>query len=217
MIEYNGRLIPETFHEIIDPKHTALIVHELLHDFVTEGGVFDQLGIWVDASDIVPPIVKLISAARKNNMKIIYMRFTNYADYSNYNEPMIQKRYESVMDPQKVPAVVKGTWGWENIPEVAPKVADFIIPKLRVDCFIQTELDMILKSNGIKTIVIAGIGSEVGIVPTVAHGMNLGYFCVAPADCIRPTVAKNHELAKRFIGRYAFLNESSEILKSWLS
>ena len=69
MIEYNGRLIPETFQEIVDPKHTALIVHELLHDFVTEGGVFDQLGIRVDASGIVPPIVKLISAARKKILR----------------------------------------------------------------------------------------------------------------------------------------------------
>ena len=38
MLTYKGRQIPDTFEEIIDPKHTALIVHELLNDFCAEGG-----------------------------------------------------------------------------------------------------------------------------------------------------------------------------------
>ncbi len=215
MITYKERQIPETFEEIVDPKHTALIVHELLHDFVSEGGAFDKLGIRVDISKILPPILKLIEAARKRGMKIIYMRYTNHADYSNYSEPMIRNRYDSMMDPNKPLAVVEGTWGWENIPEVAPKEGDIVMKKLRVDCFLQTNLDMILRSNCIKTFVIAGIGSEVGIVPTVAHGQNLGYFAVAPEDCIEPTRPPKADLAKKFISRYAFLDPSSEILKAW--
>ena len=215
MITYKGRQIPETFEEIVDPRHTALIVHELLNDFVSEGGAFDKLGIRVDISNILPPILRLIDAARSRGIRLVYMRYTNHADFSNYSEPMISRRYDSMMDPSKPLPVVEGTWGWDNIPEVAPREGDVVMKKLRVDCFLQTQLDMMLRSNGIRTFVIAGIGSEVGIVPTVSHGQNLGYYCVAPEDCLEPTSPPNAEVAKRFIGRYASMNPSSEILKVW--
>ena len=40
MLQYKGREIPETFAEIVDPKHTALIVHEMLNDFLNPNGEF---------------------------------------------------------------------------------------------------------------------------------------------------------------------------------
>ena len=40
MLTYKGREIPETFAEIVDPKHTALIVHEMLNDFLNPNGEF---------------------------------------------------------------------------------------------------------------------------------------------------------------------------------
>ena len=43
MISYKGRSIPQTFEEIVDPRHTALVVHELLNDFCAKGGAFDKL------------------------------------------------------------------------------------------------------------------------------------------------------------------------------
>ena len=44
MISYKGRSIPQTFEEIVDPRHTALVVHELLNDFCAKGGAFDKPG-----------------------------------------------------------------------------------------------------------------------------------------------------------------------------
>jgi hypothetical protein len=48
MIPYRGRSIPQTFEEIVDPRHTALVVHELLNDFCAKGGAFDKLGRIID-------------------------------------------------------------------------------------------------------------------------------------------------------------------------
>ncbi|MFQ5876047.1 MAG: hypothetical protein ACE5JL_19915, partial [Dehalococcoidia bacterium] len=80
MLTYKGRQIPETFEEIIDPKHTALIVHELLNDFCAEGGAFDKAGHRIDVSGIVDPVVRLIEGAREQNIHIIYVRYTLRAD-----------------------------------------------------------------------------------------------------------------------------------------
>ena len=53
MISYKGRSIPQTFEEIVDPRHTALVVHELLNDFCAKGGAFDKLGRIIDVSGIL--------------------------------------------------------------------------------------------------------------------------------------------------------------------
>ncbi len=82
MITYKGRQIPETLEEIIDPKHTALIIHELLNDFCAKGGGLDKTGTRIDTSKILPPIQKLLETARKKNVKVMYVRATNHADNS---------------------------------------------------------------------------------------------------------------------------------------
>ena len=52
-------------------------------------------------------------------------------------------------------------------------------------------------------------------MPTVAHGQNLGYYPVVPADCINPTGPSFEATAVRFIGRYATMTTSEGILGIW--
>ncbi len=213
MITYKGRQIPETLEEIVAPKHTALIIHEIFNDLCAKGGVFDKLGRRVEVEKILSPVLALLDAAREKGVKVIYVRYTNFPDYSNMNDPLALKYYDRILAKTVIP--IDGTWGWENLAAVAPQEGEPIIKKLRVDCFEQTNLDMILRSNGIRTFVIVGLGAEVGIVPTVSTGQNLGYFCVAPEDCMGAVDPSKIDVAKRFIGRYASMPKASEILKVW--
>ena len=219
MITYKGRQIPETFEEIVNPKHTALVVHEMLNDFCGKGGSFDKAGHIIDVSEIVKPVVSLIDAARKNSVKVIYVRFTMHTDYSTFSDPMIQSSYKRIMDPKSPPpsTVIDGTWGWENIDEVKPHEGDLILRKHRPDAFVGTNLDVLLRWNGIRTMIIVGVGAEVGIVPSVLHASNLGYFTLAPKDCLRPTEPAWLDDAIKFIGRTALMNPAPEIIKAWNS
>ena len=90
-----------------------------------------------------------------------------------------------------------------------------IVKKYRVDSFIGTNLDHILRWNGIRTIVILGAGAEAGIVPTVTYAFNLGYFVVAVGDCIRPTEPAWLDDAMKFIGRSATVRPHGEIIQAW--
>src|SRR5262249_56147193 len=89
MISYKGRSVPQTLEEIVDPRHTALIVHELLNDFCAKGGAFDKLGRIIDVSGILPGVQALIAEARQLKIKLIYVRYTNHADHSTLSDPMI--------------------------------------------------------------------------------------------------------------------------------
>ena len=218
MISYQGRQIPETFEEIVDPNHTALIVHEMLNDAIAKGGLFDKSGRRIDTSGILGPMVSLIDEARKKGVKVIYVRFTTYTDYRTYSDPMIQRAYAAIMDPKGRPQLGSyGTWGHEIIDKVKPHKSEEVINKYKVDAFIGTNLDFLLRANGIRTIVIVGVGAEAGIVPTVSHASNLGYFVVAPEDCILPGDPQWGDIAMKLIGRLAIMNSTSDVMAAWSS
>jgi len=216
MINYKGRVIPQTLKEIIDPKYTALIVHEMLNDFLKPGGVgTSDTETIVDVSSIIPTIANLIKVARKKNVRIVYVRFTKYEDYHTWNDPMISKSYKKIINPKTPVSTVDGTWGHQIIDELAPQEGDIIVNKFRTDSFFQTNLDMMLRSNGIKTFIMVGFGAEAGQVPSITHGVNIGYFAVSPTDCIHPTDISWHDDALRMLSDWSIMTTSTEIIESW--
>jgi nicotinamidase-related amidase len=218
MIEFKGRQIPQTLAEIIDPAHTVLLVHELLNDFSAVGGKFDKVGRRIDASSIVPATVATIAAARAAGVRVMYIRYTRHTDYSSHSDPAIRKAWDQISgddDHNLAMATVEGTWGWEFLDEVAPEPGDLVLKKYRPDAFFGTHLDHLMRWGGIKTLMLVGNGSEVGLVPTVAHGYNLGYFCVAVEDAVLPANPERREDALRYIADWGLVASLAEVSRIW--
>src|SRR5438034_10319490 len=84
-IAVQGRTIPNSLDEILNPAHTAVIVHEMLNDFISPGGGYDKRGRKYDPArmaTIIPPIQKLLATARAKKVRVIYVRYTTHADGS---------------------------------------------------------------------------------------------------------------------------------------
>ncbi len=215
MLNYKGRQIPETLEEIIAPGHTALVVHEILNDFCADGGAFDKMGMKIDVSGILEPVAALLDEARRQEVRIIYVRYTHHADNADYSDPVIAKYWDSLQKPDRTPVVVEGTWGWENMDEVAPEEGEIVIKKYRPDAFVGTPLDELLRWNAIRTMMIVGVGAEVGIVPSVMHAHALGYFPVAVGNCIRPTDPKRLDDAMLYINDWSTVADHNAIIDIW--
>jgi nicotinamidase-related amidase len=67
------------------------------------------------------------------------------------------------------------------LPEVAPLGGEPMV-KSGPDKFINTELDQILKSHGITTVVAVGTAAEGAVLYTASHAALLGYSVVLPVD-----------------------------------
>lgn len=224
MITYKGRQIPETFEEIVDPVHTALIVHEMRND-LREIGSFDKDGntIHIDFASIVTPMARLLEAARDKNVRVIFAGYMGHSTESLYSDVMVWRHYKTLVDPKTAPGppgAVERSRGWQVIDELTPRESEIILAKPRVDCFIGTNLELVLRWNGIRTIIIGGVGAEVGILPTTFHAINLGFFVVAPPDCIRGTAREWTGDAMKFIGGnahgpLAIVRPSSDVIAAW--
>jgi nicotinamidase-related amidase len=218
MLTFQGREIPETLTEIVDPRHTVMIVHDMQKDNTGRGGVYDRAGRRIDVSDILPAILQLLSHARHFRVRVMYTQYTNLPNFGSYSDPRIRSEYHTITDPNKrwtLEALIENTSGWETIDELKPRSDEVIIRKYRVDAFIGTPLEYLLRINRIRTIIHTGIATEVGILPTAWHALNLGFFVVVPEDCVGPMERQYHHEAMSFLRRLALVVDSSDIIDAW--
>jgi len=74
-------------------------------------------------------------------------------------------------------------------------------------------LEYLLRLNRIRTMIHTGLATEVGILPTAWHAVNLGFFVVVPRDCVGPTNKEHHAEAMSLLSRLAIVLDPSEIAR----
>jgi biuret amidohydrolase len=217
MLTYKGREIPETLAEIVKPSHTAVIVHDMQKDNIGEGGAYDKVGLRIDVSRILPPMVRFLDDARAHGAKVMYTQYTNLPDWGAFQDPWIR---DLLLHPdpareQVFSTLVGDTPGWPTVDALRPHQGEMVIRKYRVDAFIATPLEYLLRLNRVRTIIHTGIATEVGILPTAWHALNLGFFVVVPEDCVGPMEPEHHEGAMAFLRRLAIATTSEAIVEAW--
>ena len=88
---------------------------------------------------------------------------------------------------------LQGTWGAEFSPEVAPEPGEPVVTKHRSSAFRNTDLDMILRSNGIETVVVIGEQTPGCIEATYRDAAYHDYYNVLIEDCVAAFDPEQHE------------------------
>jgi len=218
MLTYQGRQIPETLAEIVDPRHTAVIVHDTQNDNTGKGGNYEKAGHRIDINHFLTPLVHFLDQVRRHQVRVMYTQYTHLPNFATYTDVQIRSQYAILTDSDKRwtrDDMIDGTWGWQTIDELKPRPEDIVIRKYRVDAFLSTPLEYLLRLNRIRTIIHTGIATEVGILPTAWHALNLGFFVVVPEDCVGAMEPQYHQDAMNFLRRLAIVTNSSKIVDAW--
>lgn len=180
---------------IMDTARTALIVVDMQNDFGSKGGMFDRAGI--DISGIkkaVVPTARVIAAARKAGIKVIYLKMAFRPDLSDAGAPDSPARINhlehlNVGKTIKAPdgtesrILIRDTWNTDILKELAPEPGDIVIYKNRFSGFFQTDLDAVLKRMAIRHLVVTGCTTSVCVDSTIRDAVFRDYRCVLLADC----------------------------------
>ncbi|MEE9199101.1 MAG: isochorismatase family cysteine hydrolase [Dehalococcoidia bacterium] len=218
MYTFKGRQVFEKLEEMVDLRHTIVMVHDMQNDFVAEGGSFQRAGENIDVSRILGPMVEFVKQARQRGVRVMYTNYTGLPDFGTFDDPMVSKRWALVSDPSKkdfINPVVFGTWGCQTIDELKPQEGEVTIYKNRTNTFINTNFELVLRSNAIRTIIHTGIATEVGILPTSWQAVSMGFFPVVPRDLVGSRVPEYHADAMKFMERLVWVVDSSEIIEAW--
>ncbi|OAP55633.1 hypothetical protein AYL99_09785 [Fonsecaea erecta] len=93
---------------------------------------------------------------------------------------------------------------------VAPHDGDIVVIKRRVSALHGTDLDLVLRSLGVETLVIAGLSTSGVVMSTVRQGADMDYRLVVLADLCRDTEQDMHEAAIKVIAKQAEVLSAAE-------
>lgn len=178
MIEVDGREILTTLEEKVDPRHAAVVVIDMQKDFTTPGCFWDKLG-QLDAETMERMATRLrefLDAAREHGIPIIHVT-ANY-DPEYMNGPMHERLYRHGIGRY----CQSGTVGIEFHDGLEPQLGEPHVVKHRFDAFYETELDVLLQSRGIRSLIMTGVATHGCVDSTSRHAYFKGYYVVFGAD-----------------------------------
>ncbi|WNV88514.1 isochorismatase family cysteine hydrolase [Umezawaea sp. Da 62-37] len=177
----------------LDPKTTAVVLIEYQNDFTSEGGALHgAVSEVMEGTGMLANTVALVDAARAAGATIMHapiMFAAGYHEISAHPYGILK----GVVDGN---AFVKGGWGAAIVEDVAPKDGDIVIEGKRgLDTFASTNLDFILRSKGITTIVLGGFLTNCCVESTMRTGYENGYRVITLTDCTAATSRAEHDNA----------------------
>ena len=136
--------------------------------------------------------VALVDAAHAAGVTVMHAPIT-FAD--GYNE-LSKHPYGILKGVVDGKAFVKGTWGAAIVDDLTPADGDILIEGKRgLDTFASTNLDFILRSKGIDTIVLGGFLTNCCVESTMRSAYENGYRVITLTDCTAATSQAEHDNA----------------------
>jgi ureidoacrylate peracid hydrolase len=161
----------------VAPQNAAIVVIDCQHEFIADGGFWDELGQDVRETRIVASrITEFLEQARHHGVHIVHVRAVY--DRHHMNDPMYERlhRHNSRLYCQSDDPA-SGFY-----PGLEPRAGEPEVIKHRFDAFYDTELDLILRAWGTKTVILAGLVTHGCVDSTARHAYFNGYYVVFPPD-----------------------------------
>jgi biuret amidohydrolase len=210
MQHVHGLTIPETLAEAAAPDTTALIVYDM------QVGILRQLP---DGKAVLDKVLGVLALARKAGLRVIFMR---HMSLPKRLSGVFQTRQMMVWQRTSDPAEVE-PWFLRDAPEfaLAPELGvrddEAILDKITMSAFEGTPLAIALRDCGLKTFLLCGVATEIGLEPTVRHGADLGFIPILVEDAC---AGGHKEAADRAIASMRFMGDAmfcttADLAKVW--
>lgn len=200
-----------TLDEKVAPGHTALLIVDVQQDFCAPDGAFGRLGRDLDAiAAMMSPLQSLIASARRARITVIFLRFAQTAATESevYREQRDRGRAGFRYCQEGTPGV--------GFYQVAPEPGEAVVTKHRYSGFVNTDLELILRSSGIRTLVMTGVATNGCVDATGRDGFMNDYYIVFTADSTATYWAEQHVATLRTVrDSYGVVATSAEVAAVW--
>ena len=204
-----GKLVGfDNLKEIVEPKHTALVVWDCQDGLVNR--IYNQAAF-------LEKLEALLAAARDHEIPVVYSRITPLpAGYqSSFGLYQSMKRF-NVDDPAKIPVFMKPDSPEAQVNErLSPVEGDVILAKHSPSIFFGTNFEQLMRARDIRTILFTGIATEYGIDHSARDAAVRGFYTVVVSDCVSSPDEATHEMALKILQRICLVVPSDDVLKEW--
>ena len=170
------------------PDEVALLLIDFQKDFCHPDWYLAKVGGDLEpAQTAVKKVMPVLEAARDAGVMVFHTREghrPSLIDLSKY------KKWRSCLAGAEIGMtsqtgskfLVRGSPGWEIIPELAPIEGEEVFDGPGYDKFMHTDLEHCLRCAGIKYLIVAGLTTEVCVSSTIRGATERGFECLLVTD-----------------------------------
>ncbi len=176
------------------PERTALLLIDLQKEFfvANTGESLDQMRA------ILPRVQELLTMARNLACKIVHTRETYQTDLGDVNDYRHSLGYVGKPGPLGR-FCITGEPGHAFVEEVQPLPDETVIDKAGFSAFYNSELDALLRHQGIDHLILCGVTTQACVHSTLREAVDRGYWCLTIADCCAALEPGLHEAALEIV------------------
>lgn len=166
----------------LDVTTTALVLIDL------QRGIVGRDTRPYPTADVVAKSAQLAEAVRDAAGTVVYVHVL----VNEIHRPAADRAVPRPAEP--LPATA-----WEIVPEAGKQPGDIEIAKRTWGAFTGTSLDQQLRRKGIRTLVMAGVATNIGVESTARAALELGYELVFAEDAMTSLSDDMHRFATETI------------------
>lgn len=204
-----------TLEDRIEPLHTALLIIDMQKDFCLDGFATSKAGRPLDAArSIISRLATLRRDARAAGVLVCHVGFLTLREHRSDSGPWLAQRRRSTYASDKI--CIEGTEGAEFIDELSPEEGEIVVLKHRYSAFKGTDLDMILRARGIRTVIPTGVSTNVCVESASRDAFEYNYYVCVPGDGVASWNGELHDASLKTIdARFGVLTSCAEIRTAW--
>jgi ureidoacrylate peracid hydrolase len=208
----------KTLTDKVRPQHCAVLVVDMQNDFCAEGGAMHREGRDLTlVKSMVPRLAQLITAARAAKVPLVWIRNVYNTGPNWYLSEIWLEQAERRRNGAylSIPVCEPNAWNGDFY-EVKPEPSEVIVTKHRYGAFESTDLDLVLRSKGIRTVIMTGVATNVCVETTARQAFLRDYYVVFSNDCTATYSQPAHDMTLEnidaFFGQVA---SAAEIKACW--
>lgn len=209
-------LVRTTLEGKVAPAHTALLVIDMVNDFIDpKGKTATRANRPLDhARSVIPVQQELVAVARRVGVPVVFVQHTTLPDHHSDSGSWLDARSRATYSVEDI--CLDGTWGQQIIDELDPLHDELVVKKFRYSGFAGTNLDLVLRSTGRETVVCCGVSTNVCVEATAREAFSLDYYVVLPEDACASWDRSLHEATLASAGhRYGTVCTTADLIDLW--
>lgn len=201
------------------PERCALLIIDMQEDFLGPNGYFVAKGYDpAPLRAIIPTVRALADRLRAAGVRIIWTRQgyrSDFADFGPYDR-WRAARSGLLIEPNGGSSFSRGSPGFQIVADLEPAPGDVILDKTANSSFCQTDLDSILRAQGITHLFFSGCTTDVCVHSTLREANDLKYQCLLVEDACASGDAYAHAAAIHMVtvedGIFGTVSDSGAVM-----
>jgi nicotinamidase-related amidase len=208
-----GHEVREKLEEVLEPDGCAVVVVDVQNDAMRPEGKLAKAQNDISGMlEILPRCAAFIREARNLGVKVFHVKTLTLPKGRSDSASWLRAKGTMV---NETGFFLEGTWGAEICDEVRPAGDEPVIVKHRSSAFVGTNLDLLLKANGVRTVVVIGEQTPGCIEATYRDAAYNDFYNVLAEDCVAAFDQAQHDASLLIQRRRHDVATSARILSIW--